>query len=385
MRDVSIIGIGQTKVKEHWNKSLRQLAVEAILAAMRDAHADATRVEAIYVGNMLSGVLGGQEQLGALIADAAGLRGVEALKVEAANGAGAGALHLAYLAIAAGMYYSVAVVGVEKMTEASNCAATAATSLAGDGDYEAMLGISPAALAALLMRRYMYEYDLVAEDLAGFSVNAHANAVNNPHAMFPRPITRESFVAAKMIADPINLLDSAPLGDGAAALILTASDRLNGNRATSVRIAASAVATDAVTLAERRDPLWLSAAEKSVHKAYAQARVKPDEIDLFELHDAYTILSTLALEAAGFAERGRGAYLSRDGEITPQGRVPISTMGGLKARGHPVGATGVYQAVEVVQQLRGQAGKNQVPNARIGMTQSLGGIGATAVTHIFTN
>ncbi len=383
MRDVSIIGIGQTKVKEHWKRSLRELATEAILAALDDAHAD--HVEALYVGNMLSGVLGGQEQLATLVADAAGLRGIEALKVEAANGAGAGALHMAYLAVASGLYESVAVVGVEKMTEASNCAATAASSLAGDGDYEAMLGISPAALAALIMRRYMYEYDLVAEDLAGFSVNAHANASNNPNAMYPRPITREAFVKAKMVADPINLLDSAPLGDGAAALSVTANENLNGNRQTSVRIAASTVATDAVSLAERHEPLVLAAAEKSAHKAYAQAHVKPEEIDLFELHDAYTILSTLALEAAGFAERGRGAYLSRDGEITPQGRVPISTMGGLKARGHPVGATGVYQAVEVVQQLRGQAGKNQVPNARVGMAQSLGGIGATAVTHILMN
>ncbi len=383
MRDVSIIGIGQTKVKEHWKKSLRGLATEAILAALDDAHAE--HVDALYVGNMLSGVLGGQEQLATLIADAVGMRGIEALKVEAANGAGAGALHMAYLAVASGMYESVAVVGVEKMTEASNCAATAATSLAGDGDYEAMLGISPAALAALIMRRYMYEYDLVSEDLAGFSVNAHANASNNPNAMYPRPITREAFIKAKMVADPINLLDSSPLGDGAAALIITANDNLNGNRGTSVNIAASTIATDAVTLAERHDPLVLSAAEKSVRKAYAQAHVKPEEIDLFELHDAYTILSTLALEAAGFAERGQGAYLSRDGEITPQGRVPISTMGGLKARGHPVGATGVYQAVEVVQQLRGQAGKNQVPNARVGMAQSLGGIGATAVTHILVN
>lgn len=382
MRDVSIIGIGQTNVKEHWNKSLRQLATQAILAALKDAHAD--HVDALYVGNMLSGVLGGQEQLATLIADAAGMRGIEALKVEAANGAGAGALHMAFLAVASGLYESVAVVGVEKMTEASNCAATAATSIAGDADYEAMLGISPAAQAALIMRRYMYEYDLVAEDLAGFSVNAHANAAHNKNAMYPRPISREAFVKAKMVADPINLLDSAPLGDGAAALVITASEFLNGNRPTSVRIAASTVATDALSIAERRDPLWLSAAEKSAHKAYAQAHVKPEEIDLFELHDAYTILSTLTLEAAGFAERGRGAYLSRDGEITPQGRIPVSTMGGLKARGHPVGATGVYQVAEAVTQLRGQAEKNQVPNARIAMTQSLGGIGATAITHILT-
>lgn len=383
MRDVSIIGIGQTQVKEHWKKSLRELATQAILAALQDAHAE--HVDALYVGNMLSGVLGGQEQLATLIADAVGMRGVEALKVEAANGAGAGALHMAFLAVASGLYDRVAVIGVEKMTEASNCAATAATTLATDADYEGMMGISPAAQAALVMRRYMYEYDLDAQDLAGFSVNAHANASNNVNAMYPRPITREAFIKAKMVSDPINLLDSSPLGDGAAALVVTASEFLNGNRPTSVRIAASTVATDAVSISERRDPLWLAAAEKSAHKAYAQAHVKPEEIDLFELHDAYTILSTLALEAAGFAERGRGAYLSRDGEITPQGRIPISTMGGLKARGHPVGATGVYQVAEIVQQLRGQAGRNQVPNARVGMAQSLGGTGATAITHVLMN
>ncbi|MBI3538236.1 MAG: thiolase domain-containing protein [Chloroflexi bacterium] len=383
MRPVSIIGIGQTPVKEHWEKSLRDLAVEAILAALKDAHIE--NVDALYVGNALSALLGGQEQLGALIADALGMRGVPALKIEAANGAGAGALHVAYSTIAAGIYETVAVIGAEKMTELSNGATTAAISLTGDGDYEAMLGISPTALAALLMRRYMYEYDLVAADMAGFSVNAHANAVANPNAMFPRAITREAYVNAKMISDPINMLDFAPYADGAAALILTASQNLNGNRAASVKIAASTLATDSLSLAARRDPLWLSAAEASAQKAYAHARIAPNDVDLFETHDAYSILSTLQLEAAGFAERGQGALLSRDGEIGVNGKIPVSTRGGLKARGNPVGATGVYQVVEVVEQLRGDAGKNQVANARVGMAQSLGGIGATAVTHVLTN
>ncbi len=383
MSNVSIIGIGQTPVKEHWDKSLRDLAVEALLAALKDAHTE--KVDALYVGNALSALLGGQEQLGALIADASGMRGIEAFKIEAANGAGAGALHVAYLAVTSGLYESVAVVGVEKMTEAMNGAVTAAVSLAGDGDYETMLGISPTAVAALLMRRYMYEYDLVAADLAGFSVNAHANAAGNKFAMYPRAISRDAYVNAKMIADPINMLDHAPYADGAAALILSATDRLNGNGARAVRVAASTVATDSVSLAARHEPLWLSAAEASAQKAYAHARIAPNDVDLFETHDAYSILSTLQLEAAGFAERGRGALLSRDGDISLTGKIPITTMGGLKARGHPVGATGVYQVAEVVQQLRGEAGKNQIADARVGMAQSLGGIGATAVTHILVN
>ncbi len=383
MRDVSVVGIGQTQVKEHWDKSLRQLATSAVLNAMKDAHVD--HADALYVGNMLSGELTGQENLGALIADEVGLRGIEALKVEAACGGGGGALHIGYLAVASGQFDVVIVTGAEKLTESSNCNTTASLAMAADADYETVHGISFVALNALLMRRYMYEYDLVPEDFAAFSLNAHANAANNPYAMFRAPITLEQYRHARSVADPISVLDSSPVGDGAAALVLMPTASLNGNRARSVKIAASTVATDSLALHARRDPLWLSAVELSSQKAYAQAGVTPKDIDVFEAHDAFSIMSVMSLEAAGFAERGRGAYLGREGEITPQGKVPISTMGGLKARGHPVGATGVYQAAEAVTQLRGEAGKNQVPNARVAMTQSLGGVAANAATHIFTN
>lgn len=380
MHDVSIIGVGQTPVREHWDKSLRDLAVAALLDALRDAHVDS--VDAIYVGNMLSGELTGQEHLGALIADQLGLYGVAALKVEAACGAGGSAIHAGYLAIASGLYHRVAVVGVEKMTDRWNGNVTAGLAMAADSEYEAANGISFVALNAMLMRRYMYDYDLVEEDFAPFALNAHANAVHNPNAMFRKPVTREQFTKARMIADPISLFDSSPICDGAAAVILSRHDRFNGNGARAVQIAASTVATDTLALADRKDPLWLRAVELSAIKAYAQAGVTPKEIDLFELHDAFSIIAPLSLEAAGFAPRGAGVYLGRDGEIRIQGKIPISTMGGLKARGHPIGATGVYQVVECVQQLRGEAGKNQVPNARIAMAQSLGGVAATAITHI---
>lgn len=380
MRDVAIIGVGQTPVREHWDKSLRELAVEALLAALKDAHVE--QVDAIYVGNMLSGELAGQEHLGALIADQAGMEGVAALKVEAACGAGGSAVHAGYLGIASGLYHRVAVVGVEKMTDLWNGSVTAGLAMAADGDYEAANGLSFVSLNAMLMRRYMYEYDLVEEDFAPFALNAHANGVNNPCAMFRKLVTREQFTRAKMVADPISLFDSSPICDGAAALILSRSENLNGNGARAVKIAASAMATDSLAVHDRKDPLWLRAVELSSIRAYAQAGITPKDVNLFELHDAFSIIAPMSLEAAGFAPRGTGINLGRDGEIGIHGKLPVSTMGGLKARGHPIGASGVYQVVEAVQQLRGEAGKNQVPNARTAMAQSLGGVAATAVTHI---
>ncbi|HEY6040849.1 MAG TPA: thiolase domain-containing protein, partial [Anaerolineae bacterium] len=259
---------------------------------------------------------------------------------------------------------------------------TASLAMAADGDYESSQGVSFVALNALLMRRYMYEYDLVEEAFAPFSINAHHNALTNPNAMFHRALKLEDFKKARMVADPISVLDSSPICDGAAALILSRSENLNGSGARATRIAASAIATDSLAVSTRRDPVWLRAAELSAAKAYAQANLKPADVDLFELHDAFAIMAPMSIEAAGFTPRGTGVYLARDGEIGLNGKLPVSTFGGLKARGHPIGASGVYQLVEAVTQVRGEAGANQVPDARVAMTQSLGGVASTAVTHI---
>lgn len=380
MRDVSIIGIGQTEVSEHWGKSLRHLAGEAVLAAMRDAGLE--RADALYVGNMLSGELNGQEHLGALIADFVGLRGIEAIKVEAACGSGAAAVRMGYLAVASGLLDIVIAAGVEKMTDQVNEVTTAALAMAADADYEVVNGVSFVALNALLMQRYMHEYGVKHEDFAGFPINAHKNAVTNPYAMFRKAISLDTFKRAKMISAPINLLDSSPIADGAAAVVLAPSDIAHKLAHGAVRIIGSANATDSLAIHDRHDPLFLSAAAISAQKAYRQSGVQVADVDFFELHDAFSITAALSLEAAGFAERGRGAYLARDGEIGLEGRIPVCTLGGLKARGHPVGATGVYQIVEAALQLRGEAGPNQVKNARIGMTQNIGGSGATVVTHI---
>ncbi len=380
MREVAVIGVGQTAVGEHWGISLRHLALEAVQAAMADA--GVVRADALYVGNMLSGELEGQEHLGALVADFAGLRGIEAFKIEAACGSGAAAVRMGYVAVAGELADIVVVVGVEKMTDTLGPDTTAALAMAADADYEAAHGASFVTLNALLMRRYMHQYGYAHQDFAPFAVNAHQNALNNPYAMFRFPVSCEKFSRARMISEPINLLDSSPICDGAAAVVLAPLCEARDPSMTTVRVAASAVGTDTLAVHDRKDPLVLAGAELSSQRAYEGAGVRPADIDLFELHDAFTIMAALSLEAAGFADRGRGLALALDGEIGINGRIPVTTMGGLKARGHPVGATGVYQIVEVVQQLRGLAGENQVPNARIGMAQNIGGSGATVITHI---
>jgi acetyl-CoA C-acetyltransferase len=380
MRDVAIVGAGQVKVGEHWDASLRHLSLGAVQAAMADA--GVAHIDGLYVGNMLSGELAGQEHLGALVADFAGLRGIEAFKVEAACGSGAAALRVGYLSVASGVADIVVVVGVEKMTDMLGRDTTAALALAADGEHEAFQGLSFVAVNALLMRRYMHEYGYDHSDFAAFAVNAHKNGVNNPYAMFRFPTTVERFAAAKMICDPINLLDSSPICDGAAAVVLAPAEIARSLSQAPVRIAASAIGTDALAVHDRRDPLILDAGVISTRRAYEQAGVGSDDVDLFELHDAFGVMAALSLEAAGFADKGQGVRVAMDGDIGIDGRVPISTMGGLKARGHPVGATGLYQIIEVVQQLRGLAGENQVKNARLGMAQNVGGSGATVATHI---
>lgn len=381
MRDVSIIGIGQTDVNEHWGTSLRQLAFDAMHSALNDAHLD--RVDALFVGNMLGGELNGQNNLGALLADVVGLRGIEAVTIEAASASGAAAVRQAYLAVAGGLIDCALVIGVEKMSDAIGGSAITAQQSATDSEYEAVHGATPLSIAAMLMRRYMHEYDTALADFAAFSVVAHQNAKTNPRAMFHNSLSVESFVKAPMVADPINLFDAAAAADGAAAIVITPSESLRGEH-DAIRIAASAASTDALAVAERRDPLWLSAAEASAQRAYRRASVDARQINFAELHDEATVLAALSLEACGFTERGGGVNFAKSGAIARDGAMPISTLGGLKGRGHPGGATGVYQIVEAVMQLRGCAGANQIPDARVGLTQSLGANGAVAITHILT-
>ena len=381
MRQVAILGIGQIKVDEHWDLSLRELGGNAAFAAMQDAGMD--RVDALFIGNMLSPMVSGQNQLGTFFSDWIGLWGQESVKVEAACASGAAAFRSGLMAVSAGDIESALVVGVEKMTDKAGHDITAALATAADADYEVEQGISFVGINALVMRRYMHEFGWKHEDFAPFSLNAHANAMNNPFARLHEKITVEKFEKSSMVATPINLLDASPIGDGAAAAIIVPAEKVASLKGKSkITVAGSSSATDSIAVHSRKDPLFLSAAYLSSQKAYEMANIEPKDIDVFELHDAFSIMSALSLEACGFAERGQGVRLGLEDEICTTGRVPICTRGGLKARGHPVGATGMYQIVEIVQQLRGECDKTQVDGARVGMAQNIGGSGATILTHI---
>ncbi len=381
MRAVAVIGIGQTKVDEHWNKSLRELAGDAVLAALQDSGIN--QVESLFVGNMMSGSANHQQQLGAYIADWVGLRYAEALKLESACSSGAAAFRAALLAVSSGAIESAVAVGVEKMTDSPGAEITAELATAADADWELAQGVSFVALNALIMRRYMHEYGWQKSDFAPFSINAHANAVHNPFARFRKPITEKQYLNAGMVADPINLMDASAIGDGSAAIVMVPLEKLDINSPFPIiKVIGSAGATDSIAIHDRKDPLWLKAAEISSKKAYSQAGIGPQDIDVFELHDAFSIMAALSLEASGFAERGKGPTLALDGSILPTGKIPIATRGGLKARGHPVGATGMYQLVEVIEQLRHTAEGTQVENATIGMAQNIGGSGSNIYTHI---
>ena len=384
MRDVVIAGINAIRVSEYWERSLRHLAHDAIMPALEEAGVE--RVDALVVGNTLAPLLAGQGHLGALIADFVGLRGVEAVHVDAGDASGAAAFRWGYMAVAGGLADVVVVVGVEQMSERSAEEVNEAHASVLDQEYEGIHGLTPNAVQALLMRRYMHEFDVPREAFAIFPITAHANAVGNPNAMFRRAINEKAYAKAGPVADPLNMFDVSPICDGAAAVVLCAADKVGELAKTDkplVRVLASAVATDALAVHDRKDPLFLEAAYLSSHAAYTQAGITPQDVDVFELHDSTSIMAALSLEACGFAARGQAIRLAQESGIGRDGLIPISTMGGLKARGNPLGATGVYQIVEVVQQLRGEAGDCQVPNARVGMAQNLGGTGATAVTHIF--
>jgi len=379
MRDVFIIGTGQTPVGEHWGLGLRELGASAIRAALDDAGVET--VDAVFVGNMLGGCVNGQENLGALLADAAGLLPAEAWKVEAACASGGAVVRAAALSVAAGIHDVAVAVAVEKMTDAVSEQVTAGLATAADGDYEASHGFSFVALSALMMRRYMYETGAAREDFAPFAVTAHRNAAANTNAMFREPISAEQFARSPLVAAPIGVLDAAPVCDGAAAVVICSREFLASHHR-PVRIAAASAATDTIGLAGRADLLTLGAAQRSAEKAFAASGFAPKDMDFFEAHDAFTIITAMSLEACGFAPRGEALKRAAHGCFSPGGCVPLSTFGGLKARGHPVGASGAYQIVEAAMQLRGEAGANQVPGARVALTQSVGGHGSIAVTHV---
>lgn len=387
MRDVYLVGVGQTRITKEAGIRGRYMASEAISQALQHSGIEKSDVSMLVVGNMMSGILANQQQMGALIADVAGLRGIEAATVESACSSGASAARWGVMSVAGGHHDTAIVCGIERMTHASKEDTTSALATAADWELEGCYGESFISLNAKIMQLYMDTYGVGAEDFGHFAINAHNNGMNNPNGFLHKRIDMDYYLNSRMLVEPVKLFDAPPVCDGAAAIVITTEERareLATDGRPMIKIAGSAIGTDSLALDSRADKLFLSGVALSTQRAMQQAGLSNEDLDIYELHDAYTIITTLSLEAAGFAERGQGVHFGKEGEITLKGSLPISTMGGLKSRGHPVGATGIYQLVETYLQLTGQAGENQIKDPEHALVQNIGGTGATVVSHVLS-
>ncbi|MCK4223942.1 MAG: thiolase domain-containing protein [candidate division Zixibacteria bacterium] len=381
MRDVAIIGVGMNKWGELWQKSLRDIFVESALLAIEDAGVD--HIDSMYVGCMTSGIFVGQEHLSSLLADYLGAGPIPSVRVESACASGGLAVRIGFMDVASGMSDIVLVGGVEKMTDVGGDGATYALSTAADQEYEVYHGITFPGLYALMARSHMHKYGTTREQLAQVAVKNHENGSKNPLAQFPQKVTVDQVINSIMIADPLTILDCSPITDGAACAILCPADMAKKiSKKPPVKIIGSGNATDTIAIHSRKDLTTLSATVKAAEVAYKMANVKPDDIDLAEVHDCFTIAEIIVMEDLGFVKKGEGGKAVESGMTAIGGKKPINTSGGLKSKGHPVGATGVGQVVEIVHQLRGEAGDRLVKDAKIGLTQNMGGSGGSAVVHI---
>ncbi|MEX2702565.1 MAG: thiolase domain-containing protein [Candidatus Baldrarchaeota archaeon] len=381
MRKVAVIAIGYTKVKEHWGLSIRDLFTEAAIMALNEVTID--RVDALYVGNMSSGYCQHQEHLGALMADYIGLKSPPAVKIEAAGASGGMALREGIQAVASGLHDFVVVGGVEKMSDVLTPDITYAMAMAADQEYEAFIGVTFTALNAMIKRAYQHKFGVSDELIATLPVHCHDMASKNPYAQYPFKITIEQVLSSPFVAEPLRLLECSSPADGAAILILCPLEKAKKFTDTPIEIAGIGAATDTIALYQRDDFTTFKATIEAANMAYKMAHIKPEEVDVAEIHDSFSITGVISLEDLGFFKKGTAAKAISEGEIAPGGKIAVNTFGGLKARGHPVGATGVYQVVEVVKQLRGEAGKNQVDDAETGLTQNIGGVGGTVTVYIF--
>jgi len=381
MRDVAIIGVGMTKWGELWAKSLRTIFTETALLALADAGVD--KIDSMVVGCMSSGLFVGQEHLSSLLADDLGRIPVPAARVESACSSGGLALRQGFMEVASGMSDIVLVGGVEKMTDVTGCEATYALGTAADQEYEGYHGLTFPGLYAMMAVDHMHRHGTTREQLAMVAVKNHDNGSKNPLAQFPFKITVEGVLNSVLVADPLRILDCSPITDGAAAVVLVPADLARKMKKPAVRIAGSGQATDTIALSSRRDLSWLESTHLAAAKALAMAGRKVQDIHLFEVHDCFTIAEIMVTEALGLVEKGRGGKAVEEGLTARGGRFPVNPSGGLKAKGHPVGATGVAQAVEIVKQLRGEAGDRQIKGAKLGLAQNMGGTGGSSVVHVF--
>ncbi|HTX61090.1 MAG TPA: thiolase domain-containing protein [Methanobacterium sp.] len=383
MREVAIIGVSQTKFGELWDTSFRDLISDAGLRAIEDADIEGADLEAMFVGNMSSGLFVEQEHIASLIADQVGLNPMPSTRVEAACASGGLALRSGIMAVASGYHDIVISAGVEKMTDVVD--PTPVISTAADQEWEVQQGANFPSLYAMMARRHMHEYGTTREQLALFSVINHKNGALNPLAQFPMEITVDQVLKSSMVADPLRLLDCSPITDGAAAVILCPAEDARKYTDNPVYVKASAQASGTIALQERRDITTIDSTVNAARRAYKMAGVQPKDIDVAEVHDCFSINGLLAMEDLGFVEKGQAGPALEDGITERDGQIPINPSGGLKSRGHPLGATGIAQTAEIVWQLRGEAGKRQIEDVELGMTHNIGGTGGTAAVHIFSN
>ena len=381
MRDVAIIGVGMTKWGELWEKSLRSIFVETALLAFDDA--GVVQIDSMYVGSMSSGIFVGQEHIASLLADYLGQVPVPSTRVESACASGGLALRLGFMEVASGMSDVVLVSGVEKMTDCSGSEATYALGTAADQEYEGYHGITFPGLYALIARAHMEKYGTTREQMAMVAVKNHRNGAKNPLAQFPFEITVDSVLNSVMIADPLRILDCSPISDGAAAAIICPVEMARSMNKPIIKIIGTGHATDRIAISTRKDITWLEATYQAAKQAYAMADKKPEDINIFEVHDCFTIAEICVMEALGIVEKGKGGDAVEQGLTSLEGKSPVNPSGGLKSKGHPVGATGVAQVVEIVKQLRGEADERQVKDVRVAMAQNMGGSGGSTVVHIF--
>jgi acetyl-CoA C-acetyltransferase len=379
MREVAIVGAGMTRFGELWKTSLRDLFAEAALQALESAGTD--RLDAAYIGNMSGGCFVGQEHVGPVMVSQIGMAGIPATRVESACASGGAALRTAFFDVASGANDLVLAAGVEKMTDGADVTAVLAT--AADQEWEAYHGITFPGLYAMIARAHMAKYGTTEEELAAVAVKNHKHGLLNPKAQFRREITVQAVLKSSDVAAPLRLLHCSPVSDGAAALILCPLDQAHKYTDKPIKILGSGMGSSTIQLADREDPAFLDAVQLSAERAYKMAGVGPGDIDTAEVHDCFSIAEVCCLEALGLVEKGKGGKAAQTGETALGGRIPVNTSGGLKSKGHPVGATGIAQAIEVFEQLRGEAGDRQVDDAKIGLAQNMGGSGASSVVHIF--
>lgn len=382
MRPVAVIGAGKTPFGALAARDLRSLAVEAGEKCLKNGHLSPSQIEAFWLGNFAGPSFVGQNHLAPYVSTALGLEGIPATRVEAACASSGSAFFHAVSAVAAGLYEVVLVAGVEKMTSQPTARVTEILASAGDCSGEIKAGSTFPSLFAMIARRHMYQFGTTREHLAAVAVKNHANGFLNPNAHMRKIITLEQALNARPVAEPLGLYDCSLISDGAAAVAITSLERARDFTDKPVRILGIAQASDYVALDQKQDITTFPAVRKAAEKAYAMAGRSAKDIQFAELHDCFTIAEIIAMEDLGFVKRGEGGRYSAAGHTALHGELPINTSGGLKSKGHPVGATGVAQICDLVEQIRCEAGERQVKRHSLGLAQNLGGSGATCVVSI---